>query len=48
MVYINFIVFVTHKVSFLGANAQRLRIDVVARANAEAQFNTPPHQTELN
>jgi hypothetical protein len=22
--------------------------DVAARANAEAQFNMPPHQTELN
>jgi hypothetical protein len=25
-----------------------LRIDVAARANAEAQINLPPHQSELN
>jgi len=25
-----------------------LRIDVAVRANAEAQFNAPPHQSELN
>jgi hypothetical protein len=25
-----------------------LRIDVAERANAEAQFNVPPHQSELN
>ena len=28
--------------------AERLRIDVAARANAEARFNAPPHQSELN
>jgi hypothetical protein len=25
-----------------------LRIDVAARTNAEARFNAPPHQSELN
>ena len=25
-----------------------LRIDVAERANAEAQFKAPPHQSELN
>jgi len=25
-----------------------LRIDVAERANAEAKFNAPPHQSELN
>jgi hypothetical protein len=25
-----------------------LRIDVAARAYAEARFNVPPHQSELN
>jgi hypothetical protein len=25
-----------------------LRLDVAARANAEARFNAPPHQSELN
>jgi hypothetical protein len=28
--------------------AERLRIDVAVRANAEARFNAPPHQSELN
>jgi hypothetical protein len=27
--------------------AQRLRFDVATRANAEARFNAPLHQTEL-
>lgn len=28
--------------------ANELRIDVAVRADAEAQFNAPPHQSELN
>jgi hypothetical protein len=31
-----------------GATAQRLWIDVAASTNVEAQFNAPPHQSELN
>jgi hypothetical protein len=28
--------------------AERFRFDVATRTNAEAQFNAPPHQSELN
>jgi len=28
--------------------ANELRIDVAVRANVEAWFNAPPHQSELN
>lgn len=27
---------------------QRIRLDVAVKANAKAQFNTPPCQAELN
>ena len=31
-----------------GLLVQRLRIDVAISANAEAQFNAPPHRSEFN
>jgi hypothetical protein len=31
-----------------GKRANELRIDMAARTNAEARFNAPPHQSELN
>jgi len=32
----------------MGIAPNDLRIDVAERANAEAQFKAPPHQSELN
>jgi hypothetical protein len=32
----------------MSSTAQRLGVDVAVGVNAEAQFNTPPHQSELN
>jgi hypothetical protein len=32
----------------LSGAPNELRIDVAERANAEARFNAPPHQSELN
>jgi len=36
------------KVSLSDLAPNELRIDVAERANAEAKFNAPPHQSELN
>jgi len=42
------IVLVSQDLLLANLLANDLRIDLAARTNTEAQFNLPPHQSELN